>query len=401
LLKKLRRKFIAVVMGIVLAMLGIIFGLIFHFTKTDLENQSYADLQQVANAARQMGGLREPVRNAKSPYFVVYVTPFGEILTVGATNYDLNDMAFIQRLMEAVAEQNKSAGVLNDEELMYHYEHGRNGSMIVFVDTSIANDTLESLVSTCLIVGCVSILVFFGLSILLARWMVRPVERAWAQQKQFVSDASHELKTPLAVIMSNAELLRSPEQTDEQKAQFSDNIFVMSHQMRGLVEGLLELARADNGQVAKNFEKLDLSSLVSEAILPFEPVYFEKGLELKYRINPDIVVKGNDAYLRQVVDILLDNAAKYTAKGIVELNLQRRGRQCLLTVANPGKPIPADELEKVFERFYRSDEARTRTGSFGLGLPIAKSIVKEHRGKIWAISNPTGNCFCVLLPCES
>ena len=399
-LKKLKWKFVAITMAIVLAMLAILFVLVYHFTRTDLENQSYADLQQVASAARQPGGLREPVQNVRHPYFVVYITPFGEIFTIGATNYDLTDMDLMQRLVGDVTAQRKSAGVLMRDELMYHYEQSYTGSMIVFVDITGANDSLEALVRNCLIVGGISILAFLALSILLARWMVRPVEKAWTQQKQFISDASHELKTPLAVIMSNAELLRSPGQSEENRRQFADNIFVMSRQMRGLVEGLLELARADNGQVQKHFEKLDFSALLEETVLPFDPVYFEKGLVLKCNIQSGITVNGNDGYLRQMMDILLDNAAKYTEKGVVEMTLQRRGRQCLLTVANPGKPIPEEELEKVFERFYRSDEARTRTGSFGLGLPIAKEIVKAHKGKIWAISNPTGNCFCVLLPCE-
>lgn len=397
-LKKLKWKFVGVTMGIVLAMLAVLFVLVYHFTRTDLENQSYADLQQVTSAAR--GGLREPVQNVRHPYFVVYVLPTGELFTIGATNYDLNDMNFMQGLVNEVIAQGKSAGVLTRNELIFQYEQTYTGSMIVFVDIAGSNDSLQALVRNCLIVGGVSVLLFFALSILLARWMVRPVERAWTQQKQFVSDASHELKTPLAVIMSNAELLQSSEQSEENKKQFADNIFVMSKQMRGLVGGLLELARADNGQVQKHLARLQLSALVSDAVLPFEPVFFEKGLELKYNVQPDIVVNGNDGYLRQVVDILLDNAAKYTEKGIVVLNLQRRGRQCLLTVSNPGKPIPNEELEKVFARFYRSDEARTRTGSFGLGLSIAKEIVKAHKGKIWAISNPTGNCFCVLLPCE-
>lgn len=397
-LKKLKWKFVGVTMGIVLAMLAVLFVLVYHFTRTDLENQSYADLQQVTSAAR--GGLREPVQNVTHPYFVVYVLPTGELFTIGATNYDLNDMNFMQGLVNEVIAQGKSAGVLTRNELIFQYEQTYTGSMIVFVDIAGSNDSLQALVRNCLIVGGVSVLLFFALSILLARWMVRPVERAWTQQKQFVSDASHELKTPLAVIMSNAELLQSSEQSEENKKQFADNIFVMSKQMRGLVGGLLELARADNGQVQKHLARLQLSALVSDAVLPFEPVFFEKGLELKYNVQPDIVVNGNDGYLRQVVDILLDNAAKYTEKGIVVLNLQRRGRQCLLTVSNPGKPIPNEELEKVFARFYRSDEARTRTGSFGLGLSIAKEIVKAHKGKIWAISNPTGNCFCVLLPCE-
>jgi len=170
--------------------------------------------------------------------------------------------------------------------------------------------------------------------------------------------------------------------------------------MRSLVEGMLELARADNGQIRKSFNTVNLSKLISEALLPFEPIYFEQGLALQERITPEISVSGSAQYLQQVVDILLDNAQKYTNAGIINVNLRRNGRnQCILSVSNPGQPIPQQELERIFERFYRTDTARSRNGSFGLGLSIARSIVSEHGGKIWAESNPTGNCFHVLLPC--
>ena len=110
---------------------------------------------------------------------------------------------------------------------------------------------------------------------------------------------------------------------------------------------------------------------------------------------------GSEQYLHQLVDILLDNAGKYSAPGIVAVDLQRQGRgQCLLTVANPGEPIATEDLKRIFERFYRTDKARSRTGSFGLGLAIAQSVVQEHGGRIWAESNVTGNRFCVLLPCN-
>ena len=166
----------------------------------------------------------------------------------------------------------------------------------------------------------------------------------------------------------------------------------MSHQMRHLVEGLLELARADNGQTKNAFAKIDYSKLVSDSLLPFEPVLFERGLTLEGCIEPGITLTGSAQHLHQVVDILLDNAGKYASPGIVMVTLQRQGRgNCLLTVSNPGEPIPQPELERIFERFYRVDKARSRTGSFGLGLSIARSIIQNHNGKIWAQSNSTGN----------
>ena len=135
--------------------------------------------------------------------------------------------------------------------------------------------------------------------------------------------------------------------------------------------------------------------------MTFEPVLFEKGLQLECHIQPGIFLKGNGQSLRQVADILLDNTLKYSAPGVVTLELIRSGRgKCLLAVSNPGEPIPTEELERIFDRFYRTDKSRSRDGSFGLGLSIAKTVVTEHGGKIWAKSNETGSCFFVELPCE-
>ena len=200
--------------------------------------------------------------------------------------------------------------------------------------------------------------------------------------------------------MSNAELLQNPEFEEEQKTRFSESIFATSKQMRSLVEGLLELTRADNGQVKTAFDKMNLSTCVENAVLPFEAVFFEKGLRLESAVTPEIFVTGSVLHLKQVVDILLDNAQKYASAGVVNVRLERHGKRCLLSVANPGTPIPAEDLQNIFERFYRVDKARSASGSFGLGLSIAKTIVEEHNGKIWAVSNQTGNCFFVDIPCE-
>ena len=268
------------------------------------------------------------------------------------------------------------------------------------MDVSGQAAALNTLIRGCCLVGVLSLVVFFAISMLLARWAVKPVEKAWHQQRQFVSDASHELKTPLTVITSNAELLQNPQFDEESKERFADNILTVSHQMRNLVEGMLELARGDKEQTVKSFEATNLSELVEDALLPFEPVFFENGLILESNIATDIRVNGNREQLRQALDILLDNAAKYSEKGIVHVGLERQGRgHCLLTVANPGSPIPQTEAERIFERFYRIDSARSEPGSFGLGLPIAQTIIDAHKGRIWVQSNETGNCFCINLSC--
>lgn len=393
-LKQLRLKFIAVNMGIVTAMLLIIFGLVYHFTSIDLDNRSIEFVNALAQDSVHFP--REDA--AQLPHFTIQINPFGDLVVSGTSYYDLTDEAFLQDLIQLVYTSEEAHGLIEKYDLRFSRRAGMGIQKIAFVDISGQRAALGSLVRTGLGIGALSIVVFLGISILLARWAVKPVEKAWQQQKQFVSDASHELKTPLTVIMSNAELLQSEDQETKEKS--ISGILTMCRQMRGLVEGMLELARADNGQVRKSFGTVDFSGLVGDGLLPFEPVFYEQGLTLSGNVEEGIGVTGNAQYLGQVVDILLDNARKYSAPGIVNVKLQRLGKnQCLLTVSNPGEPIAQEELEKIFERFYRTDQARSRTGSFGLGLSIAQSIVREHNGKIWAQSNATGNCFFVQLPC--
>lgn len=173
----------------------------------------------------------------------------------------------------------------------------------------------------------------------------------------------------------------------------------MSRQMRDLVEQMLTLARNDNAESPAAFSPVDLSRLVSDAVLPFEPVFFERGLSLHTDIAEGIQINGSPSELRRVADILLDNAQKYSReKGAAWIALQSRGRgHCLLTVADEGESIPQRELKLLFKRFYRADPARSRTGSFGLGLSIAESIIKRHKGKIWAESKNGVNTFYVEL----
>ena len=395
-LKKLRIKFIVVNMSIVLAMLLIIFGMLFHFTKVDIEKDAKALLHSIAQDSLQASGTKKPENNGLH-YFTVQINIWGEVSASGSTAFDLNDERFIQDLIVDVLNRLRDEGYVEKYDLQYYRIQTRDMIVISFVDQSGQQDALDSLLVTGAIIGGVSLLVFFVISLFLAKWIVRPVDVAWNKQKQFLSDASHELKTPLTVIMANAELLQNADETERQR--YSNNILTMSHRMRDLVEGMLNLSRVDNGQVKSTFAQMDLSRLVDDALLPFEPLFFEKGLTLQSDVEQGIVMNGSDRYLSQVVQILLDNAVKYSQPGIVELQLQRYGRgQAMLTVSNPGNPIDPNDRERIFDRFYRADEARTGSGSFGLGLAIAKSMVEEHGGRIWVESNETGNCFCIILP---
>ena len=398
-IKKLRRKLIVITTVLLTVMLVVILAFMYHSTKSGLEENAYSKLK---SAATQLGPHVRPGTEIPwdiSSCFVLRLSQDGELMAIGSDYFDLDDPDQLKELLSQAAETGEEQGLLKEYSLRYlRIESGHNVAY-AFTDTTSEQAVLSRLNITCLMIFVAGVLGFFIISLLLARWAVRPVERAWEQQRQFVADASHDLKTPLTVILTNAELLQGEEYDAQSKAQFADSILTMSRQMRGLVEELLDQARVDNAQAQAEHQKLDYSKLVEDSVLPFEPLYFEADRELRCEIEPGIVVNGRVEHLRRVVEILLDNGCKYsTPGGVVELRLQRQGRSGLLSVRSPGVTMTAQQCQDIFKRFYRMDSARTMNHSYGLGLSIAQGIVTQHRGKIWAQSQDGYNTFFVSLP---
>lgn len=392
---KLRRKFVGITMALTMTMLIVILAVVYNTTAAGLRNDSLDALKTAAAGQLRPGRPGE----APLPCFTLEKTPMGGLLAVGSDHYDLSDTRELAEIYAKALEKEQRTGVLREYSLRYYREETPLGTKIAFTDISLERGATDRLLQICILIGVVGFLGFLGISILLARWAVAPVERSWQQQRQFVADASHELKTPLTVILTNAELLQSEAYSEPEKQRFAQSILTMSRQMRGLVESLLQLARADNGQAKLEMTGVDWSELTEEAVLPFEPVYFERGLGLETEIQPDIFVNGNAAALRQVAEILLDNGQKYAAPGgTARLTLSRQGRKALLRFETPGSPLTPEQCRDVFKRFYRADAVRTMSGSYGLGLSIAQRVVEEHGGKIWAQGLPEGNAFYVNLP---
>lgn len=447
-IRKLRVRFVSIMMLIVCTMLIIIFGLVVHMTHARIREDGFRMMENAVYAPMGTLSDRNPKRkdenkqmNILLPFFRVLIDADGKIVDMDGGYYDLTQEgseAVLEELVSAATAGTEKIGDLHDYNLRYYRTSAKKwfnkkapdgnpvpetalsdeatpssaaedapsdssseGQIIVFADISSEIATMRNLYRTCVIIGLGSLASFLVISIFFARWAVRPVEEAWAQQRQFVSDASHELKTPLTVILTDAEMLKSPRFDEAHKAQFVENILTMSNQMRGLVESLLQLARVDNGAIQKMpLQQIDLSGLVSDELLTFDALFFEKGLTLAEDIADGITVHGSTQHLKQVVEILLDNAQKYSEPhGTVRVTLQKSGaHHCLLSVADPGDAISPEDLKKIFQRFYRIDEARAMNHSYGLGLSIAENIVKNHKGRIWAESAEGINTFRVELP---
>lgn len=395
-IKRLRIKFVCITMTLVTVMLLSLLIVLYVTTASSLERSSI-DALQSAIQNRHLPG--RPGEGTSQLTFRLEELPDGSVLVNGGEYFDLSDQSLVEDIYSRAKEQKENVGVLREYSLRYYRAQGVLGNVYSFADISAEQGTLRNLLTTCLLIAAGGFAGFLVISVLLARWAIRPVEQAWKQQRQFVADASHELKTPLTVILTNAEMLQAAEYDATAKEQFADSILQVSKQMKVLVESLLQLARSDRGTEKRELTEQNLSNLVEQVLLPFEPVYFEQGLVLDSQIEPEIFVLGDEQRLQQLISILLDNGQKYSAPGSTAvLTLTRQGKKALLRFYSPGTPLSAAQSVDIFKRFYRLDAARSQTGSYGLGLSIAQSVVENHGGKIWAEPAEGGNYFCVTLP---
>lgn len=398
-IKRLRRKFIIVNMAIVTVMLAVIFGLILFFTKSNMEQDNIQMLRSVSIMPMQPDMPDKAPQKTMPSVFAVYRTPDKEYSAWGSEVVDFSNNELLSEIYNKALNAKAETGIIEEYHLRFHIRHNPFEEAIFFADISGEIKTLRQLTYTCILIAVLSLILFFAISVLLARWTVKPIETAWNQQKQFVADASHELKTPLTVIMTNAEMLLDDKHTAEKRTYFSKSILTMSKQMRGLTESLLELARSDNHSKEISFENMDFSNLISETVLPFEPLYYEKELTLDCEIQDNITLSGDSTQLCRLADILLDNAMKYSYPNTtVTVSLKKHRDYCIFSVSSHGDTISKTDLKNIFKRFYRVDKARNANHSYGLGLSIAESIVKEHGGRIWAESVEGLNTFKMRLP---
>lgn len=391
-LKKLRIRLISFTMALIFVLLCVIFGMIYVSTARQMEMDRLDLMHSLGGRPGLPGQKPPPIPDA---YLILRQSPQGDWTAQGSDYFDLTDWDFLNALIEDVSSQEAKDGILTQYNLRY-MRSDKSHRQYIFLDISEELAALGHLVQNLCIIGILSLLLFFGIILLLTNLALKPVEKAWQEQTQFVADASHELKTPLAVILTNAELLQSPDYDPTQRQRFEKNILAKAHQMRHLVEDLLELARLDNVSPQQN--PLNFSTLAEMALLPFEPMFFENSLTLESNITPGLWVNGSEPHLQQVLEIFLDNALKYAAPGTVTVTVKPAGYYALLQVESPGTPLRPEDAEKIFLRFYRTDSARSQSGSYGLGLSIAQKIVHAHRGKIWAEGTETGNRFSALLP---
>ena len=254
----------------------------------------------------------------------------------------------------------------------------KNTSLVIIDNTDVKLELLDLLKISILIFAILEVVIVIS-SNQITNWIIKPVEESFTRQKQFIQDASHELKTPLAVIIASSEALEN----NPNERKWLENIKEEADGMNNLVSDLLEMAKSEN-KAQEQYEETNLSKLVEKSVLTFESLIYEKNIKFSYNIEENITLKCDSKGLKQVIGILMDNAIKHSEiNGKIVVDLKKDKKNVIMKVSNKGKEIPKEQREKIFERFYRVDESRNRTENrYGLGLAIAKNIVNNHNGKI-------------------
>ena len=327
----------------------------------------------------------------------------GDMTALGRYNTASISQDVLEQAGEQLVGADEGFGSLSDLGLFYMKRQAGGVMYLAFADMGSASGW-RALAATLAVVEVAALTVFLVISLFFSRWALRPVARAWTQQRRFVADASHDLKTPLTVILASTSIaLEHPERSVASQSQWLESTQHEAEAMQGLVGDLLTLAKMDEEEAAARpaLEEVDLSDVIEGEVLQFESVAFERGVKLGSQVEPGIKLRGNEQRLRRLAGALIDNACKYVDDGgAVDVALSCAGKQVKLEVRNTGAPISPEDLPHVFDRFYRADKARTGgAGGHGLGLAIARAIAEEHDGTLTASSTQAeGTAFTATLP---
>jgi signal transduction histidine kinase len=346
----------------------------------------------------RMGDVNQPFN---FNVFKVKLDTDNNIVSLIGDNIEVSDEV-LDKIVTTCLQRDKETGIIWDTSLRYTINYNHVDKEIIFYDLSNDISTMIHLVVNCLVVGIGSLIAFFLISLYLANWALKPVAKSWESQRQFIADASHELKTPLTVILANTDIL-SAHRNDTIEVQYKwvEYIKAEATHMSGLVNDLLFLAKSDASKENAIVSEVNLSDLMWNCYLPFESIAFEQGKSLDADIESSIMIQGDAGKLKQLIMILLDNACKYTEINgsiIVRLYKKLEKDKVYLSVNNTGVEIAPENLSHLFERFFCVEESRSREkGGYGLGLSIAKTITEIHHGKISVTSSKEeGTTFKVV-----
>ena len=307
------------------------------------------------------------------------------------SNDELEESTIKEIANGIIANHNENLYIGNLYTNKYAYAFTSNNTLIIMDNTELNKELINSLAYNIVLLALCEIAIAC-FTYFITKWITTPVNKSFEKQKTFVADASHELKTPLSVMVASADAY-----FNDKDEKWVHNMKNESERMIKLVTELLDLAKIEQDQEIV-MEENNLSDVIEGSILTFESLFYDNKIKLKYDIKPDIKMACNKDLIVELMSILIDNAIKHCSeKGKVFVNLSKTNKQIVLEVKNTGEPIKKEDEEKIFERFYKVDSSRNRnSNNYGLGLAIAKNIVERHNGKISAHSEKGYTTFKVI-----
>lgn len=399
-IKRLKRKLITVIVAILSLTLLIILSGVFVATYFNVTTDRYRALDDTLN-----GNTRTIDRHFwtttdnefSNNTFLAEVNLLSQTIHATSTNWIFEDNALIEMMNQSINSTSQE-GILKQYNVAYKKQLTPTSLKVAFVDLTTSQQLLKNTALNLLVLFVLTEIALVVIAYGLATYLIKPVEKSIQQQKQFVADASHELKNPLTVINANTQILkRHPDDSINSHIKWINNTETEVNRMSKLVSQLLFLAKSDAQSLESNHEIIDLSDTILGSALVYESVAFESGKHLEITIEPDLRILGNSDLIAMMTAALCDNAIKYCHKnGTISVELDNHG---ILRVQNDSDTIPQDELDHLFDRFYRREESRNREdGGYGLGLSIIHEIVISHKGKISVESKDNQTTFTIMLP---
>lgn len=397
--KKLKYKFIIINMSLLTFVFFCIFGVIYFITWNSGERQINFSLNALIhepnNGGPSKGG---PLNNG----ILINLDHNLNVINI-ITPYNV-DKDILVELAVNILSKESSSGVIKIEDTDFAYFKSLDGKInrIALINKSPQQNLLKNLLKTFFITGFISLIILFTISYYLAYKTIAPIKEVFEKQKQFIADASHELRTPIAIIKTNLALVSSnKDKTIESQGKWMNYIDLQTDRMSHLIDDMLSLAKLDEDKKILNLQPININKILENLLMSFEAVFFENKIELENNLKDNFFINGDLEEIKKLFNILMDNAIKHTfPNGTITITSSKLKSKMEIIITNTGEGIPDRDLEKIFERFYRSDESRQRkTGGYGLGLAIANAIVTSHKGKIYARSNVgKDTSFIVELP---
>lgn len=405
-LRQLKIKFIAITMILVSIILLFVFTLMYQSNVKATYDKSVEDLKTISTL--DISKFSEPQTNKVLkelqfiPLFIVNIDESGVILSQIKSNISMDDESF-KSIVKIAHESQDDIGTIKSMDIRYYRKHYSLYDKISFIDISRDNTTLDNLFVVFIMTGVMTLIFFFFIILFLSNWALLPVEKTWSQQKQFIADASHELKTPLTVLLANMDILENNKSdTIQSQIKWIQASKQEAKQMKNLIEEMLFLAKSDANRIDNSKSTINVSDTLFSLILSMEVIAFEKNVIINYAstIDDNLYTIANEKQLMSLLSILLENACKYAYEETsITVKLKREQSKIKFEINNYGPVIPKNDIAHIFERFYRVDKSRNKEhGGYGLGLSIAKKITDENNMKISVESSAEkGTTFKVIM----